>query len=426
VYIDNVLQLSKNAVAATVVLADGVAGTTQAQSNNSTKVATTAYVDAGLGALSSDSLTDTDGDTLIQVEESADEDIIRFDTAGTERMTIGATGIIATTGTDITLANVASPTDLTADGAGFTLKGAADYTIKWNDVDELTETQNYWESNQNIIATTPAKALHTDYKDHGLKIGTIGNGSSITYGTAQAGTSTTITLAAGSSAVDDAYNTFKIRIRSGTGVGQERTITDYVGSTLVATVAAWTVTPDATSYYIVTQSWTDFSGISTVGQSGNFAEYMMISDGSYTYIGTGNGGNTTVYTYYGNVTARFDYGGASLGYSGSKFWGRLTSHATGTTKSASYTAALVDESSYIWMNVGSANTFTVPPASSVAFDVGTMMTVVNYGAGQTTIVAGSGVTLISTPGLKLRDQNSVCTIVNRSADVWLVHGDLDD
>jgi hypothetical protein len=379
-----------------------------------------------LGALSSDSLTDADADTKIQVEESADEDIIRFDTAGTERMTIGATGIIATTGTDITLANVASPTDLTADGAGFTLKGAADYTIKWNDVDELTETQNYWESNQNIVATTPAKTSHTDYKDHGLKIGTIGNANSVTYGTATAGSATTITLAAGASAVDDAYNTFKIRIRSGTGVGQERTITDYVGSTLVATVAAWTITPDATSYYVVSSAWNDFSGISTVGQSGNFAEYMMISDGNYTYIGTGNGGNTGLYTWYGNLTARFDYGGVSLGYSGSKFYGRLTTHATGTTKTASYTAALVDESSYIWMNVGSANTFTVPPASSVAFDSGTMMTIIQYGAGQTTITAGSGVTLIATPGLKLRDQNSVCTIVHYTADTWLVYGDLDD
>ena len=35
---------------------------------------------------------DADLDTKIQVEESSDEDIIRFDTAGTERMTVGANG----------------------------------------------------------------------------------------------------------------------------------------------------------------------------------------------------------------------------------------------------------------------------------------------------------------------------------------------
>jgi hypothetical protein len=38
------------------------------------------------------SLTDADNDTKIQVEESADEDIIRFDTAGTQRMMIDASG----------------------------------------------------------------------------------------------------------------------------------------------------------------------------------------------------------------------------------------------------------------------------------------------------------------------------------------------
>ena len=37
-------------------------------------------------------ITDSDGDTKIQVEESADEDIIRFDTAGSQRMVILANG----------------------------------------------------------------------------------------------------------------------------------------------------------------------------------------------------------------------------------------------------------------------------------------------------------------------------------------------
>ena len=76
------------------------------------------------------------------------------------------------------------------------------------------------------------------------------------------------------------------------------------------------------------------------------------------------------------------------------------------------------------MYVGSANNFTVPPNSSVAFDNGTMMTIINYGAGQTTIVAGSGVTLYSSPGLKLRAQYSVATIVKYTTDTWLVYGDI--
>ena len=61
---------------------------TQSQSDNSTKVATTAYVDTAVGNLSSNSIADADNDTKIQVEESSDEDIIRADTGGQERVTI--------------------------------------------------------------------------------------------------------------------------------------------------------------------------------------------------------------------------------------------------------------------------------------------------------------------------------------------------
>ena len=54
------------------------------------------------GQLNEDTLQDDDKDTKIQVEESADEDKIRFDTAGTERMIIDAAGKvgIGTTGPD--------------------------------------------------------------------------------------------------------------------------------------------------------------------------------------------------------------------------------------------------------------------------------------------------------------------------------------
>ena len=75
-------------------------------------------------------------------------------------------------------------------------------------------------------------------------------GTDVQSGTAQAGGASTITLAAGASATDDQYNGFAIKITSGTGVGQTRIISDYVGSTKVATVAsAWSIQPDNTSVY---------------------------------------------------------------------------------------------------------------------------------------------------------------------------------
>src|SRR3990167_9634898 len=69
-------------------------------------------------------------------------------------------------------------------------------------------------------------------------------------GTAAAGGASSITLAAGASAVDDAYNTMTVRLTGGTGSGQERIISDYVGATKVATVSvAWATAQDATSTY---------------------------------------------------------------------------------------------------------------------------------------------------------------------------------
>lgn len=72
-------------------------------------------------------------------------------------------------------------------------------------------------------------------------------------GTATAGGAGTITLAAGASAVDDFYNGMVISITSGTGNGHIGLITDYVGSTKVATVQASTATfvPGASSAYSI-------------------------------------------------------------------------------------------------------------------------------------------------------------------------------
>lgn len=72
-------------------------------------------------------------------------------------------------------------------------------------------------------------------------------------GTAAAGGSNSITLAAGASATDDFYNGQVIRITSGTGSGSVFLITDYVGSTKVATLRSLgtAVTLDGTSVYSI-------------------------------------------------------------------------------------------------------------------------------------------------------------------------------
>ena len=75
-------------------------------------------------------------------------------------------------------------------------------------------------------------------------------------GTAQGGTSTTITLKSATSyTTDDACNGFSLHITSGTGAGQHRLISDYVAATKIATVSkAFDTAPDATSNYEI-KAW---------------------------------------------------------------------------------------------------------------------------------------------------------------------------
>lgn len=97
-------------------------------------------------------------------------------------------------------------------------------------------------------------------------------------GTAQSGTSTTIKLRNEASAVDDFYNGMNVYITGGTGKDQERTITDYVGATRVATVATWDVTVDSTSTYDVERisiTLDDASEYSDPATTGN-QEYISI------------------------------------------------------------------------------------------------------------------------------------------------------
>jgi hypothetical protein len=93
-------------------------------------------------------------------------------------------------------------------------------------------------------------------------------------------------------------------------------------------------------------------------------------------------------------------------------------------QTASYTLVLADQSDIVEISNASANTLTVPVNSSVAFPVGTTITILQTGAGQTTLTPDGGVTINGTPGLKLRAQWSSATLIKRATDTWVAIGDL--
>ena len=94
---------------------------------------------------------------------------------------------------------------------------------------------------------------------------------------------------------------------------------------------------------------------------------------------------------------------------------------TGTT----YTLVLTDKDKLIEMENAAANTLTVPLNSSVAFDVGTQILIVQKGAGTTTIAAAAGVTLLSKDSnLDIGGQYGAATCIKIATDTWYVIGDL--
>jgi hypothetical protein len=94
-------------------------------------------------------------------------------------------------------------------------------------------------------------------------------------------------------------------------------------------------------------------------------------------------------------------------------------------QTASYTLVLGDADKLVELNNASANNLTIPLNSSVAFATGTQILLAQYGAGQTTIVATSGVTIRSNGAkLKLNAQYSGATLIKIDTNEWYLFGDI--
>jgi hypothetical protein len=95
-----------------------------------------------------------------------------------------------------------------------------------------------------------------------------------------------------------------------------------------------------------------------------------------------------------------------------------------SAQTASYTLVLADAGKVVEVTSASATNVTVPQNSSVAFPVGTVIEVCQLGAGQVTIVQGTGATLRTANGLKLRAQYSSASLRKNATNTWVVAGDV--
>lgn len=91
-----------------------------------------------------------------------------------------------------------------------------------------------------------------------------------------------------------------------------------------------------------------------------------------------------------------------------------------------YTLVAADAGKTVRMSSSSTRTITIPPNSSVAFPVDTIVNFETVGTGDCTIVAGSGVTIRSRNGLKLAGQYAVATAHKIATNEWILAGDLEE
>jgi len=447
------------------------AAPTAAADTNTTQIATTAYVQTELGALSSDSITDADANTKIQVEESADENIIRFDTAGTERMSIAADGTVTIVGDlvvngtettissttitvddkNIEIGSVATPSDTTADGGGLTLKGATDKTWNWvNSTDAWTSSEHValatgksvyidgvLQLSKNALAATVVLAdgvIATTQaaNDSSTKVATTAFvmtevGDYLTTSTASSTyaplASPTLTgVPAGPTAAADT-NTTQLATTAFvmTEIGDYLTTSTATSTyapiaspTLTGVPAAPTAAADTNTTQIATTAYvqTELSALSSDSISDADSDTKIQVEESADE-------DKIRFDVAGSEFAVMD--GSTVDVTGNIIYNLARETQTGTT----YTFVAGDRGKYVTMNNGSAQTVTVPPNSGVALAVGTQIQVIGLGAGEITMVAGSGVTLRYTPGLKLRAQYSSCTCIKIATDEWILVGDLE-
>jgi len=92
----------------------------------------------------------------------------------------------------------------------------------------------------------------------------------------------------------------------------------------------------------------------------------------------------------------------------------------------SYTLALSDRGEPVTMDNASANTVTIPTNASVAFDTGSIITVIQKGAGTTTITGDTGVTVngVSAGSGDIFDQYNAVSLIKIGTDEWIATGSI--
>ena len=124
-----------------------------------------------------------------------------------------------------------------------------------------------------------------------------------------------------------------------------------------------------------------------------------------------------------NVSASSPTVGDNLRWDGSN-WVATDVEINGQT-GTSYTLALSDVGKLVTLSNASGITLTVPPESSVAFEVGAAVAIAQTDSGSVSVASGSGVTITSfNDYFDLAGEGATASLVKLGSDAWLLFGNL--
>lgn len=167
-----------------------------------------------------------------------------------------------------------------------------------------------------------------------------------------------------------------------------------------------------------------YNSVAYLIYAGTTNTYYLFESTNITYEGPTNVNEIAFWATDARLTgdANFLWDGSQLTVNG-KMTDLLSFNEQGGT---TYTLALTDQNELIPMDNAGANTVTIPAEASVALPVGTVLWVMQKGAGVTTVAADVGVTLNGIVGGSgaITAQWKETKLYKAAADTWYATGDI--
>ena len=145
----------------------------------------------------------------------------------------------------------------------------------------------------------------------------------------------------------------------------------------------------------------------------------LAGDSGFTFNKTTNAVTITGNVTGGNIIATGNVVGTVSGYD-------IGYRNIPQVASGNVTLALTDSGKHYYSTTSATETITIPPNSSVAFDTGSAIMIVNKGSGTVDIARGSGVALYlagnSTSANRSVSSYGMATLIKTGTDEWFVSG----